>query len=361
MNAAVIRKELLAWYRRNKRSLPWRETSDPYRIWISEVMLQQTQVDTVIPYYMHWMSRFPDLVSLAAAQEQDVLQVWEGLGYYSRARNILRCAKVLISEHGGQLPRDVSQLEALPGIGTYMVGAIVSIAFGIKAPALDGNLKRVLARLSEFSLAINEEKNAAFLRELLVEILPEKDPGDVNQAFMDLGATICLPRNPQCANCPLRTECSAFQKNLQNDLPVKAKKPPVPHYQVSAAVIIKEDKTLIDLRNANGLLGGLWEFPGGKVETGETLPEALIRELREELGVEVAVGEALGIYRHAYTHFKVTVNSFRATIIEGEPKALQSEQVAWVEVKRLGDYPMGKVDRMIARELQKKVEADSAT
>ena len=212
------------------------------------------------------MTRFPDLPSLAAAQEQDVLQVWEGLGYYSRARNILRCAKVLVSEHGGQLPRDVRQLEALPGIGAYIAGAVASIAFGIKAPALDGNLKRVLARLSEFRLAVNEDKNAAVLREKLIEILPEKNPGDVNQAFMDLGATICLPRNPRCAECPLQSECAAFQKDLQDVLPVKAKKAPVPHYQVAAAVIVKEDKALIDLRNQAGCWAGCGNSLAGRLK-----------------------------------------------------------------------------------------------
>jgi len=353
MNPDLIREKLLAWYRRNGRSLPWRSDADPYRIWISEVMLQQTQVETVIPFYERWMKRFPNLSALAAAQEQDVLRVWEGLGYYSRARNILRCAKALVREHGGQLPRDVGQLEALPGVGGYIAGAIASMAFGIKAPALDGNLKRVLARLNEFTLAINEEKNAAVLREQLVEILPEEKPGDVNQAFMDLGATICLPRTPLCAECPLKLECAAFQKGLQNELPFKVKKAPIPHYQVAAAVIVKDDKALIDLRSSTGLLGGLWEFPGGKVEDGETLPEALIRELREELGVEVAVGEALGVYRHAYTHFKVTVHTFRAVILKGDPKPLQSDGVEWAAIERLGEYPMGKVDRLIARQLQK--------
>jgi len=355
MNPKVIRKKLLTWYRKNGRSLPWRGAADPYRIWISEVMLQQTQVDTVIPYYIRWMTRFPDLAALSSARGQDVLQVWEGLGYYSRARNILRCAKVVVSEHGGRLPRNVRQLESLPGIGAYIAGAIASMAFGIKAPALDGNLKRVLARLTEFRLAVNEEKNAAALREKLMEILPEKNPGDVNQAFMDLGATICLPRNPRCAECPLRLECVALQKDLQNELPVKAKKAPVPHYQVAAAVIVKKEKVLIDKRLSSGLLGGLWEFPGGKVEAGETLAEALIRELREELGVEVSVGEALGSYRHAYTHFKVTVHTFQADIMEGDPKPLQSEQVSWVEIKRLGEYPMGKVDRLISLDLQKEI------
>ena len=353
MNPDLIRKKLLAWYRENGRSLPWRGVADPYRVWISEVMLQQTQVDTVIPYYTRWMQRFPDLATLAAAEEQEVLQVWEGLGYYSRARNILRCAKVLVQDYAGKLPRDVDQLKALPGIGAYIAGAIASIAFGIKAPALDGNLKRVLARLAEIRQPVNEEKNAGMLRDMLTGILPDKNPGDFNQAFMDLGAAVCLPRNPLCAACPLTAECAAFQKSCQNELPVKNKKAKIPHYQVVAAVIVKGNKVLIDKRSSGGLLGGLWEFPGGKVEAGETLTEALQREITEELGVKIEVGEPLGSYNHAYTHFKVTVYTLEARILDCDPRPLESEQVEWVDISRLGDYPMGKVDRLISLDLQK--------
>jgi A/G-specific adenine glycosylase len=359
MTPAVLRKKLLSWYRKNGRSLPWRGVSDPYRVWISEVMLQQTRVETVIRYYTAWMKRFPDLSALAEAEERDVLHAWEGLGYYSRARNILRCARTLVQEHGGKLPQDVKTLMGLPGIGAYSAGAIASIAFNIKAAALDGNVKRVLARLFEIRLPVNEEKNTPILRKKLMELIPEDQPGDFNQALMELGATLCLPRNPKCADCPLSKECESFQRGAQNELPIKAKKPQVPHYQVAAAVIVKGKKVLIDKRLSSGLLGGLWEFPGGKVEAGETLTEALEREIREELGVAIKVGRELNSYRHAYTHFKVSVHTFQAVISEGKPRALQSEEIKWADICRLGEYPMGKVDRLISIELQKKANPES--
>ncbi len=289
---------------------------------------------------------------LAEADEQDVLKVWEGMGYYSRARNLLKTAGIICREMGGDLPREVSRLKRLPGIGDYIAGAIASIAFGQKTPALDGNGKRVLARLIAYPEPVNKTKNFKFLKDTFFDLLPEKRAGDFNQAIMDLGSNICLPRRPKCGECPLMADCDAYNQGLQLDIPVRVSRRPVPHVQVVAAVIKNEDRVLIDKRRANSLLGGMWEFPGGKVEKGESLSEAMVREIREELALEIQVIEEFGAYEHAYTHFSVTVHTFRCEIIKGKPKALEADEIAWVPIGRLDDYPMGKVDRMISKDLK---------
>ncbi|MDK2982266.1 MAG: A/G-specific adenine glycosylase [Chloroflexota bacterium] len=351
MNTESITRDLLAWYDRSARDLPWRASHDPYRVWISEVMLQQTRVDTVIPYYRAWLETFPDVQALAAADERRVMQLWEGLGYYSRARNLLKTARGLVAERGGQFPDTVAELKKLPGVGDYIAGALASIAFGLDEVALDGNGLRVLARLSAFDQPVNAPAGKKAIRALMQSMLPTGRAGDFNQAIMDLGATICVPRSPLCADCPLQPHCQAYQENLQDELPRKVKKKPVPEYPVVAAVIRRGEHVLVDKRRADGLLGGLWEFPGGKVEPGETLEEALVREIREELGVAVSVGAALGTYRHAYTHFKVVVTAFETHILSGEPAALESDELQWVLPAELDQYPMGKVDRLIAHSL----------
>ena len=347
----AIRRKLLEWYKRNARALPWRGESDPYRVWVSEVMLQQTQVETVIPYYQRWLEEFPTLADLASADEQEVLRAWEGLGYYSRARNLLKSAKIICEEFEGELPRDSSQLRKLPGIGDYIAGAIASIALGQRQPALDGNGKRVLARLYAYDKPVNLEKNASDLKRILADLLPEHQAGDFNQALMDLGSRVCLPRRPKCGDCPLQSECTANGQGLQLEIPVKTSKRPVPHYQVVAALIRDRDCVLIDKRRSNALLGGMWEFPGSKVEQGETLEEAIIREIREELGLEISAGDIFGRYEHAYTHFSVTVHAILCDIIQGEPKAIEADEIAWVTLAKLSEYPMGKVDRQISIDL----------
>lgn len=342
---------LLEWYTRNARRLPWRNNPDPYSIWVAEIMLQQTRVETVIPYFERWIARFPNLASLAAASLQDVLAAWEGLGYYSRARNLHRAARLIVAEHGGELPRELKALERLPGIGRYTAAAIASIAFGQDEAALDGNIRRVLARVFDVRQPVRSKEGDHLFWELASANLPPGRAGDYNQALMDLGATICTPRQPACPRCPLAGICRAYALGLQAALPVVESKPATPHYTVTAAVIQRNGHVLIAQRPASGLLGGLWEFPGGKVRPGEELPSGLQREIREELGVEIQVGAAFGVYRHAYTHFRVTLHAFCCSLLQGEPRNLEHSALEWVPPSALPDYPMGKIDRQIAQKL----------
>ncbi len=278
-----LSQRLLDWYQQNARRLPWRgrpagqpggsngrePPPDAYAVWVSEIMLQQTQVETVIPYYEKWLARFPTLAALAAASEQEVLSVWEGLGYYSRARNLHRAARLLVSEMDGRLPTDRKALERLPGIGRYTAGAIASIAFGRDEPALDGNIRRVMARLFDLRLPARSPQGEKCLWERVEENLPPGRAGDYNQALMDLGATLCTPHAPACLLCPLAGLCQAQALGVQEERPVLQPRPPVPHFTVTAAVLERAGQVLIARRPSSGLLGGLWEFPGGKQKEGE--------------------------------------------------------------------------------------------
>lgn len=346
---------LLNWYAVHQRSLPWRDTTDPYAIWVAEIMLQQTRVDTVLPYYFRWMERFPTVASLAAATQQQVLQTWEGLGYYSRARNIHKTAQILVEKYHGQIPSDRKTLDTLPGIGKAGSADILSIAFGQDFASVDGNIRRVIARLFNIDTELGSLSFEAAVQAKVDEHLPPGQAGDYNQAWMDLGATICTSDQPLCEQCPFTDLCQAKQLQLQHKLPVRKVKLPVPVYTVAAGIIRRGynpgKQVLISRRPADGLLGGMWEFPGGKIADGETLPECLVRELNEELGITVQVGEQQGIYRHAYTHFKVILHAFFCQIQTGDPKPIQSSELAWVDLSDLVHYPMGKIDRMISEKL----------
>jgi len=350
-----IQRKLLAWYKLNAREFLWRGLYDPYLIWISEVMLQQTQVETVIPYFQRWISRFPDIQSVAHASEDDVLKLWEGLGYYSRARNIKKSAEIIHYQLGGVIPITMHELKKLPGIGDYIAGAIASIAFGLNEPALDANGVRVISRLFDFHGLVNKTKSKNILKEYLRGMIPDGKAGDFNQAVMDLGSMVCRSANPICKQCPIRKECIAFSKSTQMDLPVVKKRLAKPHLEVVAAILRKGDKVLIDKRFAEGLLGGMWEFPGGKIEHGEDHSTALERELKEELGISINLEELFGIYKHAYTHFTVTVYTYFVEIVNGYPKALESDKIEWVKIGALLDFPMGKVDRNISDDLEKRM------
>lgn len=340
---------LLDWYAVNARDLPWRRTRDPYAIWVSEIMLQQTRVETVIPYFERWMRRFPSVESLAQASQHDVLALWEGLGYYARARQLHRAAREVTARHGGVVPSAIEPLARLPGIGRYTAAAIGAIAFGADVVALDGNLRRVLSRVFDLDEDPRSPRGEHRLLDLALAAMPPGRSDHFNQALMDLGSMVCTARSPLCGECPLAWGCLALARGRVAERPVRAARRNPIHREVTAGVIRRGAKVLIARRPEGKLLGGLWEFPGGKREQGESLPACLRRELREELGISARVGKEVGIFHHAYTHLRVTVHAFECTIRKGKPQAIESEEIRWVAPRDLADYPMGKVNRAISR------------
>jgi A/G-specific adenine glycosylase len=348
----AMRRSLLVWYATSGRSLPWRETQDPYRIWVSEIMLQQTQVKTVIPYYQRWIEQFPTVEVLAQADQQQVLKIWQGLGYYARARNLHRAAQVVVEKFGGQFPQTLEEAIALPGIGRTTAGGILSAAFNQPVPILDGNVKRVLARL----IALDRSPNKALklLWQLSTDLLDLQQPRDFNQALMDLGATICTPKNPVCPLCPWKESCLAHKLNMQNELPLSESRAPLPHKKIGVAVIWNEQgKILIDRRRQEGLLGGLWEFPGGKIELEETVEACIKREIQEELGIEVEVGDRLITIDHTYTHFRVTLNVHHCRHLSGDPQPIECDEIRWVTLAEIDQFPFPKANVQIIQALHK--------
>lgn len=337
---------LLKWYARHRRIMPWRDHPDPYAVWVSEIMLQQTRVETVIPYFEKWMKLFPDVISLAKAKEQDVLNAWEGLGYYTRARNLHKAAKIIASDFNGELPRDLAALRQLPGIGRYTVGMIASIAFKMDEPTLDGNLRRVFSRLYDVAEFADSPTGEKILWEYAAQNLPKGKAGDYNQALMDLGATICLPKNPRCLLCPLVTICQARENGTQELRPVLKPKKQIPQYIHAAAVIVLRGRVLLSQRPSDGLLGGMWEFPNARVvddPAGE-----VEKALRAATKLHVKKEAEFVIINHAYSHFRVTVHAFRCRVVDIPKK----KNLKWVKLGELGNFPMGKVDRQIAQRIK---------
>jgi A/G-specific adenine glycosylase len=360
-NPDAIPLALLAWWDAGHADLPWRRTRDPYAIWVAEIMLQQTQIAAVIPFYQRWMARFPTVEALAAAPLDDVLKQWEGLGYYSRARNLHAAAQIIVRDHGGRLPRTIGELMKLPGIGRYTAGAIASIAYDTPAPVLDGNVIRVLSRVYDIADDVTKPATRDRLWRLAEEILPAERPGDFNQALMELGQQICVPKAPRCLICPLSERCLGRQRGTQLERPVRPPRRATPHYDVVAAVIwqagqpARGGRFLIAQRPLEGLLGGLWEFPGGKVEPGEALPDALRREIGEELGLEIEPGDYLVEIAHAYTHFRITLHAFHAAYRGGTAQHLGVADHAWVTLDEVDRYAFAVTDRKIIERLREKL------
>ncbi|MBI5584790.1 MAG: A/G-specific adenine glycosylase [Deltaproteobacteria bacterium] len=347
-------KKLLAWFRKNERDLPWRKDRRPYTVLVSEIMLQQTRVDQAEGYYRRFLESFPDISALARAQPERVLKAWEGLGYYSRARHLHQTARLIMKDYDGQIPGAYGQLLKLPGIGRSTAGAVLSLAYDQAYPIMDGNVKRVLARFFLIRGPIGQTETLKTLWQQAEAILPAKAPGRFNEALMELGALVCRPQNPDCARCPVREGCRAFPEGEAGSLPLKNPARKIPHYDVTAAVIRKGGQILITQRPEKGLLGGLWEFPGGKKEPGETLEACLQREIEEELGIAIAVGERFMQVRHAYSHFRITLHTFFCRHRKGRIQKIGIQDYRWVRPEELILYAFPRADRRVIEVLMGK-------
>lgn len=343
---------LLGWWDENKSDLPWRRNKDPYAIWVAEVMLQQTQITTVIPYYEKWMARYPSVSDLADAPLDDVLKLWQGLGYYSRARNLHAAARKVVDSYNGRLPADVSELLKLPGIGRYSAGAIASIAFDQPVPVVDGNVIRVLSRLTDLADDVTLSSTQSKLWQLAADLVPPERPGDYNQALMELGQRVCVPAAPLCTLCAIADLCISRIRGTQYERPVRPPRKRTPHHHVVAGVIWRaqagyDAPFLITRRPLDGMLGGLWEFPGGKVEVSESYEEALRREIAEELAINIDVDGLLCQVKHAYTHFRITLHAYHARHVAGEPQNIGVDDHAWVTLADLDRFAFAVTDLRI--------------
>lgn len=361
--APNIVSSLLSWYDENGRDLPWRKRrgqADPYPVLVSEIMLQQTTVPAVIPYFERWMEKYPTTRDLAGADPDQVLRDWEGLGYYSRARNLQAAAREVVNRYGGAIPADPEKLKGLPGVGDYTAAAVGSIAFGVRVPALDANNLRVWSRL----LASSDRKRIA---RVFSRVIPPDRPGDFNQALMDLGSAVCAPKNPGCSGCPLSKWCRGYRLGRAEAFPERKPGPEITPIEAAVGIIMESGKVLVRKRPEGALLGGLWEFPGGKVAKTEGLndgtterknktifsespEEAVVREVSEETGLNIRILEKLGVFTHSYTRFRVTLHVFICQKTGGK---LRRPDAKWVTLPELEELPMPSANRRIVRALEK--------
>ncbi len=357
---ARFQKALVAWYLDNQRALPWRNTDDPYSIWISEVMLQQTQVNTVLPYYRAFLIKFPTVKRLARAKLQEVLKIWEGLGYYARARNLHRAAGIVHREFNGVIPADWETFHKLPGVGDYIAAAVLSIAYDQPYAVVDGNVKRVLARLQCIDVPANIAASAKTFRTTAENLKDNRVPGTYNQALMELGALICKPKAPLCETCPVQLFCEAYETGTVPAYPRKTARRPTPLYHIAVGVVIKNGRILITRRKTDGLLGGLWEFPGGKIKKGEKAKSACIREIKEEVNLTIKKVEHLAQVKHAYTHFKIIMDVFCCEYLAGRVKRNGPVDHRWIKMRAIDRYPLPKANHKFLPQLKKYIDAREA-
>ena len=355
-----LRRRLLDWFAIHQRPLPWRTTYAPYHVWIAEIMGQQTQMDRVAQYYSRWLERFPDVAAVAAAPELAILKAWEGLGYYSRARNLHSAAKQLVAEGLGDVPADYDHLRALPGIGPYTAAAILSIAFNQPHALLDANVERLFARLADIGRPIKQAPTRKKLAAMADALLDRQQPRLFNQALMELGALVCTPKKPTCGACPLRDHCRALRADTVEFRPLPTDKQKKIDIVMACGIIRRDGCYFIQQRRADDIWGGLWEFPGGRLEDGETPEQAALREIREETGWEVDNLSPLTTVIHHYTRYRVTLHGFLCTLPANaaEPILTAASQSAWVTFDQLERYPFPAGHRQLVTALRTRVFPD---
>ena len=337
-NIKYFSNSLLNWYDSNSRDLPWRKTNNLYKIWLSEVMLQQTRVNTVIPYYLKWVNKYKSIKSVSEADEQKLLKLWEGLGFYSRCRNFHKACKIIANDYDGEIFSDYQKFRSLPGVGDYIASAVFSIGLKQTYPAIDGNVKRVMARVLRIKNITKRNKKR--IRDTLIKWMDPERPGDINEALMDLANKICRVDHAHCSTCPINKICMAKKMSIPELYPIRVKKNVIPHKEIVAGIIWKREKFLITKRKENELLGGLWELPSGEIEFSETPLGALRRHIKEECKIDINIGKKVGYVKHAYSHFKITLTLYQCKA-QGHVKIAEKEH-KWITPIEVNNFPFPK-------------------
>jgi len=340
INKKAFQNSLLRWYRNNGRELPWRKGYDPYHVWLSEIMLQQTQMERGVSYFNRWICRFPDINSVALASIDEVLKYWEGLGYYARARNLHKAACLMREKYDGKVPDSFEELLQLPGVGPYTASAIASIAFNLDIAVVDANVERVFSRLFDIDQPLKSKGIHGKIKKLAGEMLPSGEARDFNQGVMDLGGTVCTPKNPDCGVCPVSYLCKAYKGNFVNDRPIKGEGSKQIHIEMATGVLVHNGVIFVQQRLDDDIWGGLWEFPGGRLKEGENPEGAVVREYLEETGFKIEVCRLITTVIHYYTKYKVTLHCYSCRLVQESllPDLKAAQNYHWVQADQLSSY-----------------------